>query len=90
MACTCTTIKLEESHLGNKDLDEILRKWKAGGFPNLERLMIHSKFIAVNESTILGMSPFELRRKDLQTDDGSKKATFKLSTRSIEMSVTPF
>ncbi|KAF1771309.1 hypothetical protein GCK72_003135 [Caenorhabditis remanei] len=30
LACTCTKIKLGKSYFGNRDLDEILRKWKTG------------------------------------------------------------
>ncbi|EFP01938.1 hypothetical protein CRE_13776 [Caenorhabditis remanei] len=36
LACTCTNITLRGSHLGNKDLDLILKNWKTEGFPNLK------------------------------------------------------
>ncbi|EFO85042.1 hypothetical protein CRE_22047 [Caenorhabditis remanei] len=85
LTCPCTTITLWNSSLGNKDLDEILKNWKSGGFPNLERLIIHSHRIRNNGTTILGMN---LEEMVIQTDDGSKKATFKLGYQSIEMSVT--
>ncbi|EFO85003.1 hypothetical protein CRE_22059 [Caenorhabditis remanei] len=43
LACTSTTILLGRSRLENKDLDVILRKWKAGGFLTLKRLTIDSR-----------------------------------------------
>ncbi|EFO85089.1 hypothetical protein CRE_21985 [Caenorhabditis remanei] len=91
-ACTCTTIKLDKSHLGNKDLDKVLRKWKAGGFPNLERLKVYSHNIKNNETTILGMNLRELNGMVIQTDDESKKATINTGYGygCIEMCVTPF
>ncbi|EFO85036.1 hypothetical protein CRE_21987 [Caenorhabditis remanei] len=90
LTCTCTAITLKGSSLDNKDLDEVLRKWKAGGFPNLERLKIYSHNITNNETTILGMNLSELNGKIIRTDDGSKKATINTDYGSIEMSVTPF
>ncbi|KAF1771182.1 hypothetical protein GCK72_003008 [Caenorhabditis remanei] len=90
LACTSTKIILLQSHLENKDLDEVLRKWRAGELPNLEYLYIGSHNIQTNRTTILGMNPLELRGKVIQTDDGSKKATIKLSIFWIEMDVTPF
>ncbi|EFO85034.1 hypothetical protein CRE_21995 [Caenorhabditis remanei] len=90
LACTCTTITLEESHLGNKDLNEILKNWKAGEFPNLERLKIISHNITNNGTTILGMNLMELVGMVIQTNDGSKKATLRVRGLGIEMSVTPF
>ncbi|KAF1771328.1 hypothetical protein GCK72_003154 [Caenorhabditis remanei] len=89
LACTSSIITLGWSQLENKDLDVILRKWKTGGFPNLEYLYVESQSIKNNGTTILGMNSRELSGKVIQTDDGSKKATIKLGTRSIEMSVTP-
>ncbi|EFO98954.1 hypothetical protein CRE_05254 [Caenorhabditis remanei] len=90
LACTSTTITLGWAHLGNKDLDEILKNWKAGEFPNLERLKIQSRNITSFGATILGMNLRELVGKVIQTDDGSKKATIKLDFDTIEMSVTSF
>ncbi|KAF1771188.1 hypothetical protein GCK72_003014 [Caenorhabditis remanei] len=89
LTCTCTRITLCNSLLGNKDLDEVLRNWKAGGFPNLEYLYIGSHNITNNGTTILEMNPSELRGKDIQTDDGSKEATINTGYGSIVMSVTP-
>ncbi|KAF1762866.1 hypothetical protein GCK72_011129 [Caenorhabditis remanei] len=89
LACTCTRIRLLQSYLGNNDVDEVLRKWKAGGFPNLEYLNIHSQNIGTTETTILGMNFMELDGMVIQTDDGSKKATVKAKFRNIEMSVIP-
>ncbi|KAF1771325.1 hypothetical protein GCK72_003151 [Caenorhabditis remanei] len=88
LECPCTTITLWNSTLGNKDLDMILNNWKTGGFPNLKYLKIHSWEIRCNEATILDMKFRELDGMVIQTDDGSKKATFKLGYQRIEMSVT--
>ncbi|EFP01935.1 hypothetical protein CRE_13777 [Caenorhabditis remanei] len=90
LACTCTTIRLEESRLGNKDLDVILRNWKVGGFPNLEYLKIHGESITNNRTKILGMNLEELNGSGIQTDDGSKKAIIITDYGSIEMSVISF
>ncbi|EFP08667.1 hypothetical protein CRE_30558 [Caenorhabditis remanei] len=90
LACTCITIRLWNSLLGNKDTDEILKNWKAGGFSNLEYLYIESQNIIHNEELILGMNLRELDGKVIRTDDGLKKATIKTYPESIEMSVTPF
>ncbi|EFO85013.1 hypothetical protein CRE_21974 [Caenorhabditis remanei] len=90
MVCPCSFINLEDSHLKNKDLDIILKKWKAGGFPNLERLKIDGQNITNNGTTILGMSLLELRGKVIHSDDGLKKATIDTGYCRIEMSVTPF
>ncbi|KAF1771316.1 hypothetical protein GCK72_003142 [Caenorhabditis remanei] len=89
-ACTCTKITLKDSRLKNKNVDEILRKWNTGGFPNLECLKIYSHNITNNESTILGMNLSELNGKVIQTDDGAKKATINTDYGSIEMSIIPF
>ncbi|EFO85066.1 hypothetical protein CRE_21963 [Caenorhabditis remanei] len=89
LACTCTTITLEDSSLENKDLEEILKIWKAGGFPNLERLKIHSRNITSTGTTILGMNSEELYKKDIETEDGSKKAFIRIRHQVLEMSVTP-
>ncbi|EFO85090.1 hypothetical protein CRE_22016 [Caenorhabditis remanei] len=86
---TWTTITLWNPPLGNKDLDVILRKWKTGGFPNLERLEIHGHRFT-NGTTILGMNLEDLDGKTVQTDDESKKATIQLGFRRIDISVTPF
>ncbi|EFP04505.1 hypothetical protein CRE_23190 [Caenorhabditis remanei] len=90
LTCACTTITLEDSRLKNKDVDKILRKWKTGGFPNLERLKIHGRNITNNGTTILEMDWMELNVMVIQTDDGSKNATIKTNVRSIEMSVILF
>ncbi|EFO85012.1 hypothetical protein CRE_22044 [Caenorhabditis remanei] len=90
LACTCTAITLGWSPLGNTDMDEILRTWKAGGFPNLNYLFVYGHRITIFESTILGMNWRELSTMIIQTDDGSKKATIKLGDQDMEMSVTPF
>ncbi|KAF1771190.1 hypothetical protein GCK72_003016 [Caenorhabditis remanei] len=89
LMCTCTRITLWNSLLGNKDLDEVLRNWKAGGFPNLEYLYVGSHNITNNSTTILGMNPMELDGMTIQTDDGSKKATIYTGYGSVVMSVTP-
>ncbi|KAF1762865.1 hypothetical protein GCK72_011128 [Caenorhabditis remanei] len=97
LTCTCTTITLWNSILENKDLDVILKKWKAGGFPNLKCLMIFSPYFTDNGEQILRTSLRELDRMVIQTDDGSKKATLRTRGRGfetgysrIEMSVTSF
>ena len=90
LTCTCTTITLGWSHLGNTDLDVILRTWKTGGFPNLEYLRVDKYYISNDGTTILRLNPLEVRGNVIQTDDGSKKATFKRYPHCIEMSVTPF
>ncbi|KAF1771209.1 hypothetical protein GCK72_003035 [Caenorhabditis remanei] len=90
LACASSKITLLQSHLENKDLDEVLKNWKAGGFPNLEYLYVESKNITNNGTTILGMNLRELNRMVIQTDDGSKKATIEIRPYRIEMSVTPF
>ncbi|EFO97103.1 hypothetical protein CRE_31527 [Caenorhabditis remanei] len=90
LACTCQRITLGMSDLENKDLDEVLKKWKAGRFLNLEYLYVGSHNITTDRTTILGMNPLELRGVVIQTDDGSKKATIKLTPFWIEMDVIPF
>ncbi|EFO97083.1 hypothetical protein CRE_31525 [Caenorhabditis remanei] len=91
LACTCQRIILGGSHLENRDLDEVLKNWKAGGFPNLEYLYVKSKSITNSGTTILGMNSKELDGKVMQTDDGSKKATIELGLLwAIEIYVTPF
>ncbi|EFO85001.1 hypothetical protein CRE_22021 [Caenorhabditis remanei] len=87
LACTCTTILLWESDLENKDLDEVLKKFKTGGFPNLELLKIQSRNIKNNRTKILGMNLRELNEMVIQTDDGLKKATIRHRYGRIEMSV---
>ncbi|EFP04500.1 hypothetical protein CRE_24292 [Caenorhabditis remanei] len=89
LACTCTRIKLGWSNFGNNDLDVILRKWKTGGFPNLERLMITSGKMKDNGEHILGMNWSELEGMVILSDDGSKKATIHTYFCSFKMSVTP-
>ena len=89
LACTCTTIRLGGSHFCNKDLDDLLRKWKSEGFPNLKCLKIYSQNIRRNGTTILGMNLLELRGKVIRTDDGSKKAIINTGDGRIEISVTP-
>ncbi|EFO85011.1 hypothetical protein CRE_22052 [Caenorhabditis remanei] len=90
LTCTCSRITLELSNLGNKDLDEILKNWKAGRFPNLELLDIYSDNIKTTGTTILGMNLEELNRKVIRTDDESKKANIRIGTGFMGMSVTPF
>ncbi|EFO85010.1 hypothetical protein CRE_21996 [Caenorhabditis remanei] len=90
LACTCSTIKLGWSNLEIKDLDVILRKWKSGGFPNLERLTLHSQRFTNSGITILGRNLRELNEMIIQTDDGSKKATIRIRFGCVELSVTPF
>ncbi|KAF1771329.1 hypothetical protein GCK72_003155 [Caenorhabditis remanei] len=74
LSCPCSSINIQKSRLENKDLDEILKNWKSGGFPNLERLEIQSRNITSFLATILGMNLEDLHGKVIQTDDGSKKA----------------
>ena len=90
LTCTCTHITLGWSHLRHMDLDVILKKWKAGGFPNLEYLRVNSLSFANNGTTILGMKLRELDGIVIQTDDGSKKATISHDFGSIELSVILF
>ncbi|EFO97104.1 hypothetical protein CRE_31519 [Caenorhabditis remanei] len=90
LECTCTRITLWGSLLKNKELDEILREWRAGELPNLKHLTIASLNFKDNGEHILGMNPLELDGMVIQTDDGSKTATIKLGHRLIKMSVTPF
>ncbi|EFP08662.1 hypothetical protein CRE_30555 [Caenorhabditis remanei] len=87
LECTCTKIKLEHSHLGNKDLDVILNKWKTGGFPTLKCLTIYSQNIKIFGTTILGMNLRELDGMVIRTYDGSKKATIRNDFDSIEICV---
>ncbi|EFO98959.1 hypothetical protein CRE_05251 [Caenorhabditis remanei] len=88
LACTSSKITLLQSHLENKDLNEVLKNWKAGRFPNLEYLYVESKNITNNGTTILGMNLREFNGMVIQTDDGSKKATIEIRPYRIEMSVT--
>ncbi|EFO85039.1 hypothetical protein CRE_22007 [Caenorhabditis remanei] len=80
LACPCTRIKLGCSPLGDKDVDEILQKWKAGGFPYLEYLFVEGESISNRWN----------RWMVIQTDDVSKKATIHTDYKRIEISVTPF
>ncbi|KAF1771168.1 hypothetical protein GCK72_002994 [Caenorhabditis remanei] len=86
---TCTRITLWISLLKNKDLDEILKNWKAGRLPNLKHLSIDSLNITNNGEHILGMNLRELDGMAIQTDDGLKKATIERRTHDISMFVTP-
>ncbi|EFP08666.1 hypothetical protein CRE_30557 [Caenorhabditis remanei] len=88
--CPCSFINLENSTLKHMDLNEILRKWMSGGFPNLDLLKIHTLRFRDYREDILGMDWMELSVMVIQTDDGLKKATFKTDHQSIEMSVSPF
>ena len=90
LACTCTRITLDWSHFKNKDLEVILKNWKAGGLPNLEYLYIGGQNITNNGELIMGINWRELDGMVFQTDDGLKMATIKTNVRSIEMSVTRF
>ncbi|KAF1771295.1 hypothetical protein GCK72_003121 [Caenorhabditis remanei] len=85
LACSCTTITLPWSHLENEDLDEILKNWKAGGFLNLKNLRVESQRITNNGTTILGMSLSELDGKDIQTNDGLRKATINTGFQMFQM-----
>ncbi|EFP08665.1 hypothetical protein CRE_30559 [Caenorhabditis remanei] len=89
LVCPCSSINLQKSRLENRDLDEILKNWKSGGFPNLERLIMHSQRFTNSGRTIMGMSLLELDWKVIQTDDGSKKAIISSRGQCIVMSVTP-
>ncbi|EFO85059.1 hypothetical protein CRE_22005 [Caenorhabditis remanei] len=90
LTCTCTRITLDRSRVENKDLDGALKKWKSGGFPNLERLTINDLWSTKNGEQILGMNWRDLNGVVLLTDDGSKKATINFRHGSFEMSVIPF
>ncbi|EFO97079.1 hypothetical protein CRE_31529 [Caenorhabditis remanei] len=90
MACTSSTITLYYSHLENKDMDKVLKEWRAGELPNLKRLIIASWRFEENGEHILGMNLLEIDGMVIQTDDGSKTATIELGQHWIEMSVTPF
>ncbi|KAF1771189.1 hypothetical protein GCK72_003015 [Caenorhabditis remanei] len=69
LTCPCTTITLWNSNLENKDLDEIFRKWRAGGLPNLQRLAIISLSFEANGEQIFGMNMSELDGMVIKTDD---------------------
>ncbi|EFO90132.1 hypothetical protein CRE_24744 [Caenorhabditis remanei] len=90
LSCTCSSITLEESRLRYKDLNEILRKWMTGGFPNLKYLRIQRLRRTDDGEHILGMDWRDLNGMVIQTDDGSKKATINNGAGGIEISVTPF
>ncbi|EFO97092.1 hypothetical protein CRE_31524 [Caenorhabditis remanei] len=90
LECASTKILLWQSHLENKNLDEVLRKWRAGELPNLKYLNVKSNSITNNGTTILGMKLSELAGKVIQTDDGTKKAIIKLDYYNIQISVAPF
>ncbi|EFP06447.1 hypothetical protein CRE_29253 [Caenorhabditis remanei] len=90
LACTCTRITLDWSHLENKDLEVILKNWKSGGFSNLENLYIGSQNITNNGELIMGINWRELDGMVFQTDDGSKKATFRIRNQWFDMSVNRF
>ncbi|KAF1771184.1 hypothetical protein GCK72_003010 [Caenorhabditis remanei] len=89
LACTSTNITLEESYLGNKDLDEVLRKWRAGELPNLKHLKITSLSFTDDREQILGINLNELNGMVIQSDNGSKTAAIELNQHWIQMSVTP-
>ncbi|KAF1771346.1 hypothetical protein GCK72_003172 [Caenorhabditis remanei] len=92
LVCTCTRISLLNSHLENKDLDEILKNWKAGGFPNLKCLKICRRFITNNGTKILGLNFRDLEGMVIQTDDGSRNATITIGSfmnfHRIKISIT--
>ncbi|KAF1771204.1 hypothetical protein GCK72_003030 [Caenorhabditis remanei] len=88
LACTCTNITLNKSYMLNMHIDKILRKWIAGGLPNLKRLGIISVNFNDNGEQIFGMNPMELDGMIIKTDDGSKTATIDLGKHWIDMSVT--
>ncbi|KAF1771344.1 hypothetical protein GCK72_003170 [Caenorhabditis remanei] len=89
LACTCTAITHRRSHMKNKDLDVILKNWKAGGLPNLKCLRLDYLMITDDGGHILGTTFRELNGMVIETDDGSKKATIITYAQCIEMSVTP-
>ncbi|KAF1771305.1 hypothetical protein GCK72_003131 [Caenorhabditis remanei] len=73
--CTCSYIDIANTNLENKELDEILTHWKAGGLPNLKYLEIGSTKFKRNGDPILGMVPNEWEdQTTIRTDDGSKTA----------------
>ncbi|EFO85049.1 hypothetical protein CRE_21992 [Caenorhabditis remanei] len=90
LACTCTRIILEESLLKNKWLDLILRKWKAGGYPNLTYLRIQGQNISINGTRILGINLWELDYNVIETEDESKEATIRMIGQSMEIYVIHF
>ncbi|EFP06445.1 hypothetical protein CRE_29251 [Caenorhabditis remanei] len=88
LECNCTRIILQWTHLGNKDLEVILKNWKTGKLPNLEFLRVDSRNITSTGATILGMNLSELDGTDIQTDDGSKTATINTGHQMFfEMSI---
>ncbi|EFO85057.1 hypothetical protein CRE_22032 [Caenorhabditis remanei] len=56
----------------------------------IEYLYVKTQNYTNDGAMILGMNLMELRGQVIQTDNGSKKATFRTDSRSIEMSVTSF
>ncbi|KAF1771200.1 hypothetical protein GCK72_003026 [Caenorhabditis remanei] len=90
LACASFIITLYNSHLENKDMDKILREWKAGELPNLKSLTITSLEFTDDGEQTLGMNLSELNGMVLKTDDGLKMATIELGPHRIEMSVTSF
>ncbi|KAF1771296.1 hypothetical protein GCK72_003122 [Caenorhabditis remanei] len=99
LACTCSRITLEDSHLKNKHLDDILKKWKTGGFPNLKRLTINSLMITDDGEHILGIRKRRAGElpnlKRLMTNiqkisnNGAKTMTKTLSSYGVETAGPP-
>ncbi|KAF1771327.1 hypothetical protein GCK72_003153 [Caenorhabditis remanei] len=88
--CTCSDIYIARTNLENKDLDEILTHWKAGGLPNLEYLTIGSTKIKSDGDPILGIIPSEWEDETtIQTDDGLKTADVQLWQNYLEMQTLP-
>ncbi|KAF1771318.1 hypothetical protein GCK72_003144 [Caenorhabditis remanei] len=89
--CTCSDIYIARTNLENKDLDEILTHWKAGGLPNLEYLTIGSTKIKFDGDPILGLVPSEWEDDEITiiTDDGLKTAVVQLWQNNLEMQTLP-
>ncbi|EFO85038.1 hypothetical protein CRE_22025 [Caenorhabditis remanei] len=88
--CTCSHIYIANTNLENKDLDEILTYWKAGGLPNLEYLTIGSTKIKFDGDPILGMVPSEWEDETtIQTNDGLKTAVVQICQNYLEMLTLP-
>ncbi|EFO90143.1 hypothetical protein CRE_24740 [Caenorhabditis remanei] len=86
--CTCSHIHISNTNLKNKELNEILTYWMAGGLPNLEYLRIGSTKFKWDGDHILGMVPNEWEdQHTIQTDDGSKTAEVQLYQCNLKLLV---
>ncbi|KAF1771299.1 hypothetical protein GCK72_003125 [Caenorhabditis remanei] len=84
--CTCSYIDIAKTNLENKELDDILTHWKAGGLPNLKYLEIGSTKFKRNGDPILEMVPNEWEGQlTIRTDDGSKTAKVHLRGNYLVM-----